>query len=66
MESLVGGRKQNLKVGKFNPLLSASYFKEERESFPLIEASIPALVGTDQDKPWVGVLRELSRAGYFN
>ncbi len=44
------GRKQNPKVGKFYPLLSASYFKEERKSFPLIEASIPALVGTDQDK----------------
>jgi len=60
------GRKQNLKVGKFNPPLSASYFKEDTESFPLIEVSIPALVGPDQDKPWVGVLRELSRVGYFN
>jgi hypothetical protein len=55
MESLVGGRKQNLKVGKFNPILSASYFKEDTESLPLIEVSIPALVGLDQDKPWVGV-----------
>ena len=60
------GRKQNLKVGKFNPPLSASYFKEDTESLPLIEVSIPALVGPDQDKPWVGVLRELSRVGYFN
>ena len=25
-----------------------------------------ALPGPDQDKPWVGVLRELSRVGYFN
>jgi hypothetical protein len=41
MESLVGGRKQNLKVGKFNPPLSASYFKEDTESLPLIEVSIP-------------------------
>jgi len=51
------GRKQNLKVGKFNPPLSASYFKEDTESLPLIEVSIPALVGPDQDKPWVGVLK---------
>ena len=29
------GRKQNLKVDKFNPPLSASYFKKERESLPL-------------------------------
>jgi hypothetical protein len=61
-----GGRKQNHKVGKFNPPLSASYFKEDTESLPLIEVSIPALVGPDQDKPWVCVLRELSRVGYFN
>jgi hypothetical protein len=51
------GRKQNLKVGKFNPPLSASYFKEDTESLPLIEVSIPARVGPDQDKPWVGVLK---------
>ncbi len=66
MGSLVGGRKQNLKVGKFNPPLSASSFKEDTESLPLIEVSITALVGPDQDKPWVGVWRELSRVGYFN
>jgi hypothetical protein len=61
-----GGRKQDLKVGKFNPPLSASYFKEDTESLPLIEVSIPALVGPDQDKPWVDVLCELTRVGYFN
>ena len=60
------GREQNIKVSKFNPPLPASYFKEEAESLPLIEASIPALRGPDQDKPWVGVLRKLSRVGYFN
>jgi len=37
-------------VGKFNPPLPAFYFKEETESLPLIEVSIPALVGPDQDK----------------
>jgi len=47
------GREQNIKVNKFNPPLSASCFKKEIESPPLIEASIPALVGLDQDKPWV-------------
>jgi len=41
-------------------------FKKETESSPLIEVTIPALSGPDQDKPWVGVLRELSRVGYFN
>ena len=60
------GRGQNIKVNKFNPPLSATYFKEEAKSLPLIEASIPALVGPDQGKPWVSVLRKLSEAGYYN
>ena len=60
------GREQNIKISKFNPPLSASYFKKEVESLPLIEVSIPALRGPDQGKPWVGVLRKLSEAGYYN
>ena len=41
-------------------------FKKEAESIPLIEVSILALRGPDQSKPWVGVLRKLSEAGYYN
>jgi len=59
-------RERNIKVGRYKPPLSASYFKKETESSPLIEVTIPALSGPDQGKPWVGVLRELSRVGYFN
>jgi hypothetical protein len=59
-------RERNIKVGKYKPPLPASYFKKETETSPLIEVTIPALKGPDQDKPWVGVLRELSRIGYFN
>jgi len=59
-------RKRNIKVGKYKPPLPASYFKKETETSPLIEVSLPALRGPDQGKPWVGVLRELSRVGYFN
>jgi len=59
-------RERNIKVGKYKPPLSASYFKKETESSPLIEVSLPALKGPDQGKPWVGVLRKLSRVGYFN
>jgi len=59
-------RERNIKVGKYNPPLPASYFKKETETSPLIEVTIPALSGPDQGKPWVGVLRELSRVGYFN
>ena len=59
-------RERNIQVGKYQPPLPASYFKKETETSPLIEVTIPALRGPDQGKPWVGVLRELSRVGYFN
>jgi hypothetical protein len=59
-------RERNIKITKFKPPLPAAHFNQETESSPLIEVTIPALSGPDQDKPWVGVLRELSRVGYFN
>jgi hypothetical protein len=59
-------RKRNIKVVKYKPPLPASYFKKEAETSPLIEVTIPALRGPDQGKPWVGVLRKLSEAGYYN
>jgi hypothetical protein len=61
-----GERERKVKVGKYQPPLPASYFNQETESSPLIEVTIPALSGPDQGKPWVGVLRKLSRVGYFN
>ena len=59
-------RERNIKIIEFKPPLPASYFKKEAETSPLIEVTIPALSGPDQDKPWVGVLRKLSEAGYYN
>ena len=59
-------RERNIKVGKYKSPLPASYFKKEAESSPLIEVTIPALSGPDQDKPWVGVLRKLAEAGYYH
>ena len=44
-------RERNIKVGKYQPPLPASYFKKETESSPLIEVTIPALSGPDQGKP---------------
>jgi len=55
-----------IKVVKYKPPLPASYFKKEAETSPLIEVTIPALSGPDQGKPWVGVLRKLAEAGYYN
>jgi len=59
-------RERNIKVGKYKPPLPAAYFKKETETSPLIEVTIPALSGPDQGKPWVGVLRKLAEAGYYN
>ena len=58
-------RERNIKVSKYKPPLSASYFKKEAEISPLIEVTIPAFIGPDQDKPWVGVLRKLTEVGYY-
>jgi len=67
MNGTPGGRpkERNIKVGKYQPSLSASYFKKEAESSPLIEVSLPALSGPDQGKPWVGILRKLTEVGYY-
>ena len=59
-------RERNIKVDKYKPPLPASCFKKETETSPLIEVTIPAFSGPDQGKPWVGVLRKLSEAGYYN
>jgi hypothetical protein len=58
-------RERNIKIGKYQPPLPASYFNKETESSPIIEVTIPALSGPDQGKPWVGVLRKLSEVGYY-
>ena len=58
-------RGRNIKVGRYKPPLPAPYFNKETESSPMVEVTIPALSGPDQDKPWVGVLRKLSEVGYY-
>jgi len=55
-----------MKIDKFKLLLPASCFKEKKDILPVIKVNISALVGADQDKLWVGVLRELTGLGYFN
>ena len=58
-------RERNIKVGKYQPPLFASYFKKETETSLIVEVTIPALKGPGQGKPWVGVLRKLSEVGYY-
>jgi len=58
-------REQTIKVGKYKPPLSASHFKQVPDTSPLIEVTIPAFIGPDQGKPWVGVLRKLTEVRYY-
>ena len=58
-------RERNIKVSKYKPPLLAACFKKETESSPIVEITIPAFIGPDQDKPWVGVLRKLTEVGYY-
>jgi hypothetical protein len=58
-------RERNIKITEFKPPLPAACFNQETETSPIVEVTIPALSGPDQDKPWVGVLRKLSEIGYY-
>jgi len=58
-------RERNIKVSKYKRPLPASYFKKEAETSPLVKVTIPAFIGPNQGKPWVGVLRKLTEVGYY-
>ena len=58
-------RERTIKVGKYQSPLSASHFKKEADTSPIVEVTIPAFIGPDQAKPWVGVLRKLTEVGYY-
>ena len=58
-------RKKTIKLSPYKPPLSASHFKKVPDTSPLIEVTIPAFIGPDQGKPWVGVLRKLTEVGYY-
>ncbi len=46
--------------------LSAKDFWKQKQTIPLIEATIPALRGPDQAEPWAKVLRRLQNINYYN
>jgi len=58
-------RKKTIKLSPYKPPLSASHFKKIPDTSPIVEVTIPAFIGPDQDKPWVGVLRKLTEVGYY-
>lgn len=46
--------------------LSAKDFWKQKQTTPLIEATMPALRGPDQSEPWAKVLRRLQSINYYN
>lgn len=55
------GRKIEIKT-IFKDKITAGDMNRRREIAPFIEAELPSYRGPDQSKPWVGILRQLSRA----
>lgn len=46
-------------------LTAKDFWKNEKNTAPLIETRIPALTGPDRNEPWVKVLRELQKIDYY-
>lgn len=46
-------------------LTAKNFWKKDRNITPLIEATIPALRGPDQNEPWAKVIRELQSIDYY-
>lgn len=46
-------------------LTAKDFWKNEKNTAPLIEAGIPALTGPDRNEPWVKVIRELQKIDYY-
>ena len=58
--------KIELRRDKIKVLTAKDVLKRNgRDVFPLIEADIPALSGSDRNKPWAKLLREFSSIDYF-
>jgi len=50
----------------FKEPLTAKQACMRQDVIPYVEATLPCYRGSDQSKPWVDVLRELSRVNLFN
>lgn len=46
-------------------LTAKNFWKEQKDTLPLLEASIPALQGPDRNEPWAKVIRELQKIDYY-
>jgi hypothetical protein len=61
------GRDQKIEIRPepIRQLSAKDFWKKEKNTLPLIEASIPALQGQDRNEPWAKVLRQLSDMDYY-
>jgi len=57
--------KIDINPGPLRQLTVKDFWKREKGVRPLIEATIPALRGPDQNEPWAKVVRELQTIDYY-
>ena len=56
-----------IKINKFNPPLSASYFKDKKNTLPVIEVRLPALKGPNRiNFGWMFYANSLEQAILIN
>lgn len=61
------GRDQKIEISPepLKQLTSKNFWKEQKDTLPLVEACIPSLQGPDRHKPWAKILRELQDIDYY-
>lgn len=61
------GRDQKIELSPepLKQLTAKNFWKEQKDTLPLLEASIPALQGPDRNEPWAKVIRELQKIDYY-
>jgi len=61
------GRDEKIEISPepLKQLTAKNFWKKEKNTVALIEATIPALQGPDRNEPWAKVLRELQDIDYY-
>jgi hypothetical protein len=61
------GRDEKIEIRSepLKQLTAKNFWKKEKDTVALIEATIPALQGPDRNEPWAKVLREIQDIDYY-
>lgn len=61
-------RKEKIEIPrkKIEELGAKDFWRKHKETIALLEVSIPALRGPDQNEPWAKVIRELQKIDYYS